>query len=53
MKILLIGSGGREHALLLGLLRGPSVTELHAAPGHAGIASVATSLPVDDASAVA
>ena len=47
----MIGSGGREHALLLGLQRDPSVTELHAAPGNAGIASVATVHAVDVASA--
>lgn len=46
----MIGSGGREHALLLGLDRDPSVTELHAAPGNAGTAAVATNHPVDVAS---
>ncbi|MCK0438652.1 phosphoribosylamine--glycine ligase [Gordonia alkaliphila] len=51
MRVLVIGSGGREHALLLGLQRDPSVTELHAAPGNAGIASVATVHAVDVASA--
>jgi phosphoribosylamine--glycine ligase len=38
---LLIGSGGREHALALALSRDPSVTELIATPGNPGIASVA------------
>jgi phosphoribosylamine--glycine ligase len=42
MKILLVGSGGREHALALGLKADKSCTELHAAPGNPGIASVAT-----------
>ena len=41
MKILLVGSGGREHALALGLKADKSCTELHAAPGNPGIASVA------------
>ncbi|WOC12793.1 phosphoribosylamine--glycine ligase [Gordonia sp. MP11Mi] len=47
MRALVIGSGGREHALLLGLDRDPSVTELHAAPGNAGTAGVATNHAVD------
>ncbi|MGB6040227.1 MAG: phosphoribosylamine--glycine ligase, partial [Gordonia sp. (in: high G+C Gram-positive bacteria)] len=51
MRVLVIGSGGREHALLLGLDRDPSVTELHVAPGNAGTASVATNHAVDVASA--
>jgi len=47
MKILLIGGGGREHALALGLKADPAVTELHCAPGNPGIAEVATIHPVD------
>jgi phosphoribosylamine--glycine ligase len=46
MKILLVGSGGREHALALGLKADESCTELHAAPGNPGIASLATLHPV-------
>ncbi|MEV6599138.1 phosphoribosylamine--glycine ligase [Actinoplanes sp. NPDC051346] len=42
MRVLLIGSGGREHALALGLAADPSVEELIAAPGNPGIASMAT-----------
>ena len=41
MKVLVIGSGGREHALALALSRDPEVSELHAAPGNPGIAAVA------------
>ena len=41
MKVLLIGSGGREHALAMGLAADESVTELHAAPGNPGIAILA------------
>ena len=42
MRVLLIGSGGREHALAIGLAADPSVSSLVAAPGNPGIAQVAT-----------
>ncbi len=42
----MIGSGGREHALCRALGLDPAVSELHCAPGNAGIASVATVHPV-------
>jgi phosphoribosylamine---glycine ligase len=41
MRVLLLGTGGREHALARGLARDPAVTDLHAAPGNPGIGSVA------------
>ncbi|WP_305788595.1 phosphoribosylamine--glycine ligase [Symbioplanes lichenis] len=41
MRVLLIGSGGREHALAVGLAADPSVEQLFAAPGNPGIAAVA------------
>ncbi len=47
MKILLVGSGGREHALGLGLHADPECTELHAAPGNPGIAAFAQCHPLD------
>ncbi|GAA1909594.1 phosphoribosylamine--glycine ligase [Williamsia serinedens] len=46
----MIGSGGREHALLLGLTADPGVDDLHVAPGNAGTRSIATNHPVDVAS---
>ena len=42
MKILLVGSGGREHALALGLQADPACTELHCAPGNPGTSQIAT-----------
>ena len=42
MKILLVGSGGREHALAKGLLADPVVEELFCAPGNPGIGEIAT-----------
>ena len=47
MRALVLGSGGREHALALALSRDPEVTEVHAAPGNPGIAQVARLHPVD------
>ena len=37
MKILMIGSGGREHALIKKLLESPKCTKLYCAPGNGGI----------------
>ncbi|MFE4250943.1 phosphoribosylamine--glycine ligase [Streptomyces sp. NPDC056910] len=55
MKVLVIGSGAREHALCRSLSLDPDVTALHCAPGNAGIAEVAELHPVDalDGAAVA
>jgi phosphoribosylamine--glycine ligase len=54
VKVLVIGSGAREHALITGLLADDTVTEVVAAPGNAGIAQIVAALPVDvtDAQAV-
>ena len=55
MKTLVVGPGGREHALALALSRDPGVTEVHVAPGNPGMADVATLHEVDamDGEAVA
>lgn len=53
MKTLVIGTGGREHALALALSRDPSVTAVHAAPGNPGIAAVAQLHAVDPMDPVA
>lgn len=55
MKTLVIGTGGREHALARALARDPGVSEVHAAPGNPGIGTVAALHEVDptDGGAVA
>lgn len=55
MKILVVGTGAREHALVRALSLDPAVTALHAAPGNPGIGALATLHAVDqlDGSAVA
>jgi phosphoribosylamine--glycine ligase len=45
MKVLIIGSGGREHALAWAIAKSPRVSEVVCAPGNGGIASVARCVP--------
>lgn len=55
ITVLVIGSGGREHALALALSEDPTVSAVHVAPGSPGTAAFATNHPVDivDGAAVA
>lgn len=46
MKILIVGSGGREHALAWKLSRSPKVKSVFTAPGNAGTASLGTNVPI-------
>jgi phosphoribosylamine--glycine ligase len=46
VKVLLVGSGGREHALAWALAKSPLLTKLYCAPGNAGIAQVAERVPI-------
>jgi len=47
VRVLVIGSGAREHALLLALRQDPEVEELAVAPGNAGTAIIADQYEVD------
>ncbi len=47
MKVLLIGSGGREHSLAWALAASPMLTKLYCAPGNGGIQEVAECITLD------
>ena len=47
MRILVLGNGGREHALVWKLRQSPRVSKVYCAPGNGGIADEAECLPVD------
>ena len=46
MKLLVVGSGGREHAIIKSLKKNPGVTEIYALPGNGGIAQDAVCVPI-------
>ena len=46
MKILLVGGGGREHAIACAISKSPKCTKLYCAPGNAGIAAIAECVPI-------
>ncbi len=54
MRVLIIGSGGREHALAWKLSQSPRLTELYCAPGNGGMAGIAECVPIkaDDIAAL-
>src|SRR3546814_11983274 len=54
MRVLVVGSGGREHALCWAIAASPLVDSLYCAPGNAGLAREATCvpIPVDDLDAL-
>lgn len=55
MRVLILGGGGREHALAWAVTQSPKLTALYAAPGNGGIAEIATcvALAIEDGAAVA
>ena len=46
MKVLVVGGGGREHAIIRKLKENPEITELFAAPGNGGIGYDAVRVPI-------
>jgi phosphoribosylamine--glycine ligase len=47
MKVLVVGGGGREHALVWKVAQSPNVTKIYASPGNAGIANLAECAPIN------
>jgi phosphoribosylamine--glycine ligase len=52
VKILVVGNGGREHALVWKIRQSPLVSEVYCAPGNAGIAAIADCVPIDTSNIV-
>ena len=47
MKVLVVGSGGREHALIWKILESPEVDKVYCAPGNGGIAGIAKCVNIE------
>src|SRR6186997_108658 len=52
MRVLVVGNGGREHALVWKIRQSPLVKEVFCAPGNAGIAALADCVPIDTSNIV-
>ena len=52
MKVLVVGNGGREHALVWKIRQSPLVHEVYCAPGNAGIAEFADCVPIDSSNII-
>jgi phosphoribosylamine--glycine ligase len=52
MRVLVVGNGGREHALVWKIRQSPLVQEVYCAPGNAGIAALADCVPIDTSNIV-
>jgi phosphoribosylamine---glycine ligase len=52
MRVLIVGNGGREHALAWKVRQSPLVTDVYCAPGNAGIADLASCVPIDSSNIV-
>src|SRR5215510_1856559 len=52
MRILVVGNGGREHALVWKIRQSPLVTEVYCAPGNAGMEGLADCVPIDTSNIV-
>ena len=48
MKVLIVGSGGREHAIAWKVAQSPKVDKIYCAPGNAGIAEYAECVPIHE-----
>ncbi len=46
MKVLIVGSGGREHAIAASVAKSPKVDKIFCAPGNAGIGQIAECVPI-------
>ncbi|MBO5473915.1 MAG: phosphoribosylamine--glycine ligase, partial [Lachnospiraceae bacterium] len=46
MKVLIVGSGGREHAIAVSVAKSPKVDKIYCAPGNAGIGQIAECVPI-------